>query len=158
MTGVQTCALPISLIRKPSVKHGVTLNPSPFVVTMEWDTLSDEKDVWDSLGTHTCDCNSITAVKNTMEDPGKIAVYPNPVTNNRFQITANREIRSVELLNLIGQVVYQKELTGHFTVYTVQTGTPRKGMYLLRVRFKDQTNAVKKIWRSEEHTSELQSH
>jgi len=135
-----------TLIRKPSVKHGVTQNPSPFVVTMEWDTLSNEKDVWDSLGTHNCDCNTYTAVNNPMEDLGQIAVYPNPVIHNTFQISSNREIQSFELLNMIGQAIYKKELTGHFSIYTVQPGTLRKGMYLLRVRFKDQTTAVKKIW------------
>lgn len=135
-----------TLIRKPSVKHGVTQNPSPFVVTMEWDTISDEKDVWDSLGTHTCDCNTATPVITPLEDASRFEVYPNPVTGNTFQVSANREIRSVEILNLVGQVVYNREQANYNSLITVQTASLRKGMYLVRIRFVNHTSAVKKIW------------
>jgi len=53
-----------SLIRKPNVIQGVVVNPSPFVVKQQWDTVPAQldtatgffsyKDIWDNLGSHTC--------------------------------------------------------------------------------------------------------
>ena len=51
-----------TLYRKPNVTKGVTVNPDGFDVAMEWDTVPGGKDVWDSLGTHTCNCG-VTAVR-----------------------------------------------------------------------------------------------
>jgi len=97
-----------TLIRKPSVKHGVTQNPDPFVVTAEWDTVPGGQDVWDSLGTHTCGCN-ISAVHNLHGSSLQIYTYPNPVTNGQFEVIANRAIRQVMVTNILGQSMYRSE-------------------------------------------------
>ncbi len=44
-----------TLIRKPSVKTGVKINPSVFNPALQWDTLP--KDTWTELRSHNCDCN-----------------------------------------------------------------------------------------------------
>jgi hypothetical protein len=53
-----------SLIRKSEVVQGVVAGPSPFKVSMEWDTVPGRidpetghivyKDIWDNLGSHAC--------------------------------------------------------------------------------------------------------
>ena len=45
-----------TLIRKPTVKSGVSLNPGPesFNPSIEWDSLPEN--TFDSLGSHTCEC------------------------------------------------------------------------------------------------------
>ena len=52
-----------SLIRRPEVVQGIVVNPSPFVVSQQWDTLPAQLDstgqwtyanIWDNLGTHEC--------------------------------------------------------------------------------------------------------
>jgi|GEM_PF-395460 len=52
-----------SLIRRPEVVQGIVSNPSPFVVSQQWDTLPAQLDstgqwtyanIWDNLGTHEC--------------------------------------------------------------------------------------------------------
>ena len=135
-----------TLSRKPEVKKGVTSNPSPFVVTMEWDTASSEKDVWDSLGFHNCECNSITAIAETPEIPPTLSVYPNPTMNGHFRLSANQPIREFEVMNMVGQVVYRKKLNGRSIYHVVRLPEKFKGMYLIRVRFESSRQAVKKIW------------
>jgi hypothetical protein len=45
-----------TLIRKPTIKSGVTINPEPesFNPSIEWDSLP--QNTFDSLGSHTCEC------------------------------------------------------------------------------------------------------
>ena len=45
-----------TLIRKPTIKRGVSLNPGPesFNPSVEWDSLP--QNTFDSLGSHTCEC------------------------------------------------------------------------------------------------------
>ena len=43
-----------TLIRKATVKAGITGNPALFMVNVEWDSIA--KDSFDSLGYHRCDC------------------------------------------------------------------------------------------------------
>ncbi len=52
-----------SLIRRPEVIQGIVSNPSPFSVSMQWDTLPAQLDstgqwtyanIWDNLGIHEC--------------------------------------------------------------------------------------------------------
>ncbi len=135
-----------TLIRKPSVKSGVTSNPSPFVVTMEWDTASSEKDVWDSLGFHDCECNSITSIEQNIEVPAEVSIYPNPSFNGQFQVSANLPIQELEVLNLVGQTIFRQDFNGHTSFYTVRLPEANKGIYLVCIRFPDHTQTVKKVW------------
>jgi hypothetical protein len=134
-----------TLIRKPDVKAGVTENPSPFVVTMQWDTVSNEKDVWDSLGFHTCECNSITSIDDLKQAP-KLSIYPNPASNGLFRISATQPIEELEVLNMIGQSIYRNTLKGGFLQYQVRLPDRHKGMFLVRVTLGNSTQVVKKIW------------
>lgn len=135
-----------TLIRKPSVTKGVTTNPDPFVVTMEWDTASSEKDFWDSLGTHFCDCDVATAVVTPGSIAPQVIVYPNPVTDNRFEVVANTEILSVELTNVLGEVIYRTEqLYGIARKVVVPVPERARGLYLARITLADNRVEIRKI-------------
>lgn len=135
-----------SLIRKPNVKKGVTLNPEPFDVTMEWDTISDEKDVWDSLGTHDCECNTITGVNQIFRETAQVKIYPNPSSDGHIQINSSHVIYSIEVLNLLGQSVYREEYDGLKKLEALNLSKMEKGIYFLKVSISEYDYVVKKIW------------
>ena len=79
-----------SLIRKPHVVQGVVSNPSPFVVSMEWDTVPAQldtagyysyEDIWDNLGSHSCN------------------VLPNPLAWNDQVETGNTQPVLIQVLD-----------------------------------------------------------
>ena len=135
-----------SLIRKPNVRKGVTQNPTPFNVTVEWDTISDEKDVWDSLGTHDCECNTITNVNQIFRETAQVKIYPNPSSDGNIQINSSHVIYSIEVLNLLGQSVYREEYDGVKKLVAMNLGKMEKGIYVLKVSSSDYNYVVKKIW------------
>lgn len=84
-----------TLIRKHTVEHGVTSNPSPeFIVTTEWDSLP--KNTFDSLGTHWCDCPKAAGV-NEIDHSVSVQLFPNPVNNNHFTIASAEYMQAIEV-------------------------------------------------------------
>ena len=92
-----------TLVRKASVKSGVTTSPILFNPAAEWDSLSIN--TWTNLGTHECDCSS--GGPSSIEDKStSFVLYPNPATNNQtINVSANKAIKSFELINALGQKV-----------------------------------------------------
>ncbi len=77
-----------TLIRKHTVEHGVTTNPSPeFIVTTEWDSLV--VNTFDSLRTHWCDCPTASAGVNEIDNSISVQLFPNPVTEKYFTIASS---------------------------------------------------------------------
>ncbi len=131
-----------TLIRKPTVDQGVTTNPSGFNTLAEYDTLP--RNMWDSLGHHTCVCNPTSAVVS-VEKEDYIILYPNPVTNQEFTIKATEMIESVEVMNLLGQSVQSfnnEELSGEMRI---KLNDVREGIYLVKVKLHNQKFLLKKI-------------
>jgi len=135
-----------SLIRKPNVKKGVTQNPTPFDVKVEWDTISDESDVWDSLGTHDCECNTITGVNQIFHQSTQVKIFPNPSSNGNIQVNSSHVIYSIEVLNLLGQSIYRKDYDGLKKLIVMNLTHLDKGIFVLKVNTSDYNYVVKKIW------------
>lgn len=119
-----------TLIRKASVKVGVSVNPDPFIVTAEWDSLP--KDTWTELGQHTCDC---LLGLNEMPKTVSFAVYPNPSSNGNVIVSASEEIEYIEVVNMLGQVVLTAEVKDLIKTTSLNTATLTKGIYTVRLRF-----------------------
>ena len=135
-----------TLVRKHTVKKGVTQNPDPFVVSTEWDTVPGGKDVWDSLGTHTCDCNT-TGIQEEAVPISQIYIYPNPVTGGQFEVVSDKGIREVSVSNILGQPITQSPRTpwiSHSIIITLP-GEIAQGIYLVRVKTNDGRVAIRKI-------------
>ncbi len=135
-----------TLVRKPSVTKGVTVNPDGFDVAAQWDTVPGGKDQWDSLGTHTCNC-----AVSSVQDPGntfsQVYIYPNPVTYHTFEIISDRPIEKVVVTNLLGQEVFLSdpaEGVNHSYRVTLPAQAP-PGIYLVRVNLKNGNSTVRKI-------------
>ena len=129
-----------TLIRKHTVMQGVSVNPNPFIVNQQWDSLS--VDSFDSLRTHTCDC--LPAGINEIDNSVGVSVYPNPSTNGYFTVTASEAILKVEIFNVVGQVVATKEGNKNGTKLIFDSSTFSKGMYVVKIAFdKNRTSTTK---------------
>jgi hypothetical protein len=128
------------LIRKQTVLKGVTANPSPFNVALEWDSIP--QDVWTNLGSHTCDCKPIGFAEYQKEN--KVYFFPNPVINNEVTIKATDEIVAVEMFNSVGELVVSKLNSANTGELYLQFDlTP--GLYLVRTQLQDNSTVVKRI-------------
>jgi predicted extracellular nuclease len=127
-----------TLIRKLSVKHGVTANPTPFIVGTEWDSLP--KNTFIFLGSHTTSAN-IQNVKKT----NNAFFYPNPSTNGWFMVKGTEIIESVEVLNVIGQSIVFLKNPAKRGDMRISTSDFTKGIYMVRINFADNSSIVKKI-------------
>ena len=119
-----------TLIRKSTVKKGVTVNPDPFIVTTEWDSLP--KDTWTELGQHTCNC--FVGV-DELASKVSYVVYPNPSQNGKIVVSASIGIEKIELLNVLGQVIATEIKNGSVLSSEIATVAFEKGMYTVRIHF-----------------------
>lgn len=119
-----------TLIRKSSVKKGVTVNPDPFIVTAEWDSLP--KDTWTELGQHTCDC--FVGI-DELASKVSFAIYPNPSIDGKSILVATNGIALVEVVSVLGQVVSSQKFNGSQLTIDISTSELNKGIYTLRIHF-----------------------
>lgn len=81
---------------------------------------------------------------NFVYNPERISVYPNPVIDGNLLIQADEKIEKIEIMSIVGQIVYSKELEPSNSVRL--NFELEKGIYLIRVTFIDKTNSIKRIW------------
>lgn len=128
-----------TLIRKASVKTGVTVNPDPFIVNQQWDSLP--KDTWTNLGAHTCDCY-LSVGENKLNS---VSIFPNPSSNGVLYVNTNNTIETIEVIDLLGKVVATEVKNDQSTAAVVTTDKLRKGAYLLRINFTDKSSSQQSI-------------
>jgi len=127
-----------TLVRKASIKSGVSTNPVVFNPTLEWDSLPDG--TYDNLGYHDCDCPTETV--GIKDNQISYFLFPNPATiSNGFEITASEEILSYKLHNILGGVVLEN--SAHTFKANVNTFGLAKGIYTLSLKFENQTKLEK---------------
>lgn len=125
-----------TLYRKSTIKKGVTVNPDPFIVTTEWDSLP--KDTWTGLGSHTCDCFvGLGELTSTVS----FVMYPNPLSEGQLTISADENIEAIEIINMLGQVVISEELTELSKNMMVNSAILTEGIYTVRLRFRNNSVA-----------------
>lgn len=131
----------LSLQRKSSVQQGVTVNPSPFNVTLEWDSLS--KDNWTNVGIHTCACSSVglKEISKTVS----VKVFPNPSNGNEIAFVSSKNINSITVINAIGQVVYNFSNTTSESSVVLKNLGIAKGVYYALVKTEAGTKTEKLI-------------
>jgi hypothetical protein len=129
-----------TLIRKSSVTQGVTVNPSAFNVTTEWDSLP--KDNWTNLGIHnsTCNTSGITEVKNKTF----VSAFPNP-SNGTFTISASTAIKSTEVFNALGEIIYSGRFESLKNEQQIDLTAQPAGIYLVRTELANGTTALSRI-------------
>jgi len=138
-----------SLIRKPTVLKGVTTQVAQFDALAEYDSIpavtyltDDNGDTiesqagnpilfgnWFSLGTHTCNCGSATAVDPITAE--ELVVFPNPSLDGVVYIKGAASIREIQVINALGQVVSRFKNAASSQV-ALNLGADR-GVYILRM-------------------------
>jgi len=75
-----------------------------------------------------------------------VLIYPNPVTNNKFYVKSDKVIKSVEVMNVLGQKIktVNNETNVPYNIF-VELGEIKKGMYMVRITFNDKQSIIRKI-------------
>ena len=80
-----------TLIRQANVMSGVTVNPNPFIVSQQWDSLP--VNTYSNLGIHTCDCRNyslaITNLNCYGDNTGSITFTSVSFGTNPYQYSIN---------------------------------------------------------------------
>jgi len=92
-----------TLVRKSSVTTGISLNPTIFDPSLEWDSLP--ANTFTNLGVHDCECNPNTQLEET---GGGFLIYPNPSTNNTLSIKNPLNIADLKIFNTQGKLITHK--------------------------------------------------
>ncbi len=144
-----------SLIRKSTVLKGVTSQVTVFNALAEYDSIpavtylfDGNGDTivsgngnpilfgnWFSLGEHDCNCNGLSTESKIQTE---ITVYPNPSLDGMVYIKGAVDIREVQVLNALGQLVGRTTNSANPQM-AIKLGTDR-GVYI--VRLIDQNGAV----------------
>jgi hypothetical protein len=130
-----------TLIRKASVKRGVTTNPSAFDPSLEWDSLP--ANTFSFLGSHTCDClipESVDELTLTGFD-----VFPNPIAGGELAIRAPKDIAGYAIYASSGRVILRREETGNSRFHSIALPEAATGVYIMEVWFTDGTRAHRKL-------------
>jgi hypothetical protein len=90
--------------------------------------------------------DEVVLLTGGIDIPGlKVEVYPNPVENNRINIIANQNIRSVKILNVLGSVVFNEQYDEGTNNVQLDLNRLNKGLYLLKVEFAKEETYTEKI-------------
>ena len=69
---------------------------------------------------------------NEIENKISVSVFPNP-SSGIISIKSDKEISSIEILNVLGEKVYSSSNNTHLTTYKIDLGKQPKGIYFYRV-------------------------
>lgn len=86
-----------------------------------------------------------TIIYSSYIDPADISIYPNPVINNTVTITAETDFNEIEILNIVGRIVYQKRFKPATAKATLNLQDLNKGIYVIRVNFDNNSLITEKI-------------
>ncbi|MCX6306170.1 MAG: PCMD domain-containing protein [Bacteroidetes bacterium] len=74
-----------------------------------------------------------------------VTMMPNPVTNKQFTITANHSISGVEVISMVGEIVYSRSFTFDQKEVKVALNEIPGGVYQVRISYGDNQSVFKKI-------------
>jgi hypothetical protein len=139
-----------TMIRKSTIKTGRITNES-FNPTLQWDTLTENKLVNNlavtnhQLGSHTCDCNSVTGVKEYTKG-SQVKMFPNPLVSSASLtfLSADKKIVTIKITNLYGKVI-KSILLNQATVNTTQELNLVSGVYFTELIFEDKSTTIEKL-------------
>jgi hypothetical protein len=150
-----------SLIRKPSILKGETnLTISFFNPLAEYDSippvvvrLDEQGNIvysqagnsildgnWSTLGSHTCNCETLNTA--TLTNNEEAVIYPNP-SNGIVYIKHAEAVKSIEVVNALGQTVMTIE-NNNKSLVKIDLSANR-GVYLVRFVNDDQSSSLKRV-------------
>ncbi|MBN2616064.1 MAG: T9SS type A sorting domain-containing protein [Bacteroidales bacterium] len=109
-----------------STEQNPVVQPKKDTTVYRCDVLDGTVTAFDTLTIYRVNC---TGIDNPEAQTGKINLYPNP-NSGRFTIGAEKNIRSVEVIDEAGQVIYRQAINGKKATLDLQTA---KGIYFLKL-------------------------
>ena len=76
----------------------------------------------------------------------EVTLYPNPVTDGVLKVTAEKEIKKLEILNIVGEKILSQVEPEPSTSVQLNVNNLNSGIYLITVTFTDNTINTKRIW------------
>jgi len=117
-----------TLVRKATVKQGVSVNPILFNPTLEYDSLPDA--TYSGMGSHICDCSNTTSLNEN--ESISYVMYPNPVVKGGVvSINSNSKIQTIRVTNILGGKVMS------LNAKSISTTDLSKGTYIISIEFMD---------------------
>lgn len=130
-----------TLVRKKTVKQGVTTNPEFFNPTTEWDSLP--RNTFDSLSGHRCDCNKFPASLQSINKV-ELDIYPNPAAlNSELKVSSKTTIQTYTIVNIIGKKIDEKNINK--SEFIILTHNLEKGIYLITFEDLSSQTVTKKV-------------
>jgi hypothetical protein len=74
-----------------------------------------------------------------------VELYPNPITDGRLTISSPDDIRTVQVLNITGKIIFSQEYQPNTNSVDIQLEKLEKGLYLVRIGFPDKDIRTEKI-------------
>ncbi|MDD4746315.1 MAG: lamin tail domain-containing protein [Salinivirgaceae bacterium] len=129
-----------TMVRKRTIKKGVSTNPNFFNPSVEWDTIGNN--VFTNLGIHDCECGAVSIPVNTQEN---LIIYPNPVANGTVTLQASKTIVNVDIYNVIGQLIITNKFDGSMAKVVMDVNVLNSGLYVAKVVYSDNTSSTRKV-------------
>ena len=124
-----------TLVRKNTIKQGITQNPILFNPTLEWDSLPDA--TYTAMGWHSCECTPILSIQNT---DVSYVMYPNPAPKGQnIVINSKSAISYIEIYNMLGERIISERTP------IISTEMLLKGSYLINIYFEDGKSVRNKL-------------
>ena len=122
-----------TLVRKSSVKKGVTQNPILFNPTAEYDSLPDA--TYSGMGSHSCDCAVSSVNYKTGLD---FSIYPNPMLQGEsIQIISSKNNYEIRLFDMTGNLISSRD--------EINFSLLSSGFYLIELKHRDGSFNQKKL-------------
>ena len=127
------------MVRKSTIKSGVTTDPSAFNPLAEWDTIAkphvaaDTTALYARLGSHTCDCKvvGINEITNSIQS----SVSPNPTGDiNKVTIVSSELVKSFVVFSVTGNMIKQEELVQAKNTFNLNVDLLAKGVYFVQMK------------------------
>jgi len=90
-----------TLIRKAAILNGIRVNPASYNPKTEWTIY--KVNMFDSLGTHRCNCNKYAAATQKV-DENRIRLFPNPAKEMVY-IFSSFKIDEVQITDILGRKI-----------------------------------------------------
>ena len=129
-----------TLIRKQEILHGVTVNPTVFDPSLEWDSLP--ANTFTELGHHLCNCE--VPISTGSIETLQFSVFPNPIANGKFTVRGNSQLESFRLYSCEGRLISSGKLSG-LLFNDIQLPEAAPGLYYLEVRSQSGRSKVEKL-------------
>ncbi len=131
-----------TMVRKRTIKKGVSVNPSFFNPSIQWDTLG--VNVFTNLRNHDCECGSVD-ITTPVAATANLLIYPNPVNDQYAFFQSSKNIAKIEIFNAIGQIMIVNTFDNTMAKVAIDVNGLNSGLYIAKVVYDDNTASTRKF-------------